>query len=556
MTTTSDQRNQELALAIRHHMEGRYDEAERIYLSLHQKNKQDEEVLYLLGVLCCDLGIYASACRFIDAALQISPQFPEALQQLGAALLGQARLDLDADQLDQAEAGLTRALNLFPNDAQVLLALGRLALQRGDSASAETLLTRALQQLGDQADGLNWLGLACLRQKKFVNAEQALRRVLALQPELNQARNNLGLALYEQGKLEAARACFADALERDAGYAHARMNLANTLRIMGRPADARDQLETVLNEHPNSSEALNNLGTVLQDLGMAGQARDCLRRALALAPQKPQIRWNLALSQLLLGEYEEGWANYEARWEGCANLIGAYDKPADLAWRGEDLTGKRLLLWAEQGFGDTIQFIRFAERLAQQGATVIAEVQPELRELLSHALGVDTAVARGQPLPPYDWHCPLMSLPHWLGATLDDSLSPDAYLHAAPDKAAYWRQQLAGSPGKKIGLTWAGKSRLQNAELAAVDARRSIRLTQLEPLLQNTHCSFFSLQKGEPAAEAHGTSLPLRDFSAEWQDFADTAAFIANLDLVITVDTAVAHLAGALGKPVWLLNRH
>ncbi len=163
---SSFDRDQDLALAIQHHMEGRYDEAESIYLRLHHDNRRDEEVLYLLGVLCCDLGIYPAARRFIDEALQISPQFSEAIQQLGVALKGQAGIDMEAGKLDDAEAGLTRALNLIPNDALTILALGRLALLRDDAASAETLLARALQQLGEHPDGLNWHGLACLQQKK------------------------------------------------------------------------------------------------------------------------------------------------------------------------------------------------------------------------------------------------------------------------------------------------------------------------------------------------------------------------------------------------------
>jgi tetratricopeptide (TPR) repeat protein len=537
-------------------MEGRYDEAERIYLRLHEHNRRDEEVLYLLGTLCCDLGIFLQACRFIDEALKISPNFPEAAQQLAVALKGLAGLNMESGKLDEAEANLRRALNVIPNDAESVRGLGRLALLRGDAALAESLLAQALQQLGDDVDGLNWHGLACLQQKKYAAADQSLTRVLALNPELSQARNNLGLSLYDQGRLTEAHACFVATLAHDPAYANARINLANTLRILGRPDAARLQLELLLADSPDSVEVLNNLGTVLQDQGLAQQARDCLERAAALAPASPQVRWNLALSQLLLGDYAAGWANFESRWEGCANLRGAYDKPAHLAWRGESLQGKRLLLWAEQGFGDTLQFIRFAEDVARQGATVIVEAQPELTALISNAPGVTAVVARGKPLPPYDLHCPLMSLPHRLGITLTAAIGRTAYLSADQAQAAQWKTRLAPYPGRKVGLTWAGKSRLQNAELAAVDARRSIKLRQWTPLLQNTHCSFFSLQKGVPTSELREVGLPVHDFSAEWADFADTAAFIANLDLVITVDTAVAHLAGALGKPVWLLNRH
>ncbi len=264
------------------------------------------------------------------------------------------------------------------------------------------------------------------------------------------------------------------------------------------------------------------------------------------------MRWNLALSQLLLGDFAQGWKNFEARWEGCAGLTGAYDKPLQRAWRGEAVAGKTILLWAEQGFGDTLQFIRYATTLAKRGAKVVVEVQPELRELAAGVSGVSEAIARGQNLPDYNFHCPLMSLPFLLGST---SFGNTPYLHADVERTSKWHATLAPFAGRKTGLVWAGKSRAGNAELDAIDRRRSMTLAQLAPITATPACSFFSLQKGAPAGELAVAALPIHDFSAQWQDFSDTAAFIANLDLVISVDTSVAHLAGALGKPVWLLNR-
>lgn len=492
MTTTpqdsAQERERGLAQAIEHHMAGRYDEAQRLYLALHERNRRDEEVLYLLGVLCCDLGAFDAACRFLREALQVSPGFPEAAEQLVLAL--------------------------------------------------------------------NGLGVIQLEQEKYAEAERTLREALAAAPDLIPARNNLGLALRHQGRLAEAAACFEEVLARDPAHAGAAINLANVLRLLGRPEEARERLEQVLAAQPDSAEALNNLGTVLQDLGRPGEARACLERAAALDPVSPRIRWNLALAQLLLGDYGQGWANYESRWEGCPHLRGAYDKPPGLAWRGEPLAGKRLLAWAEQGFGDTLQFVRFAADLAKRGATVIVEVQPELAALARTVPGVAEVVPRGAPLPPYDFHCPLMSLPHRLDLGAEAVPAPVPYLTPDPERTARWAERLAAFPGRKVGLAWAGRSRGQSAELAAIDARRSVRLGQLAPLLAGRKESFFSLQKGPQAVEIVENRLPVYDFSSEWADFSDTAAFIANLDLVISVDTAVAHLAGALGKPVWLLNRH
>ena len=552
---TSD-RDRDLALAIEHHLAGRLDEAERLYHSLHVQNGQDGEVLFLLGVLCCDLGIFDSACHFLDAAIDLQPTHAEAKDQLVIALNGQAELQEVSGQLAEAEQSLRRALVMAPGDARTLRNLGRLMLATGQAAAAEDLLWSSLTQASGVS--FNWLGLAQLQQGKFAAAAQSLRQALAMDPELNQARHNLGLALHYQGQLAEAVNTFEQALAQDPGYTSARINLANTLRILGKHQESCRHLEQVLAQQPSSVEALNNLGTVLQDQGCAREALVCLERAIELAPDQAQIRWNLALTQLLLGDYKQGWENFESRWEGCASLRGTYRHPQATAWRGESLQGKRLLLWAEQGFGDSLQFIRFARQVAELGAEVIVEAQPELAELLSSAPGVSQVVARGKPLPDFDLHCPLMSLPRRLGITVEDLPGGTPYLSADPHRIEQWAGRLANFSGQKVGLAWAGSSRRQSPELAAIDARRSIHLQRLTPMLAIEGISFFSLQKGEAAAEiqAAGLTGTLHDFSEEWQNFSDTAALIMNLDLVISVDTAVAHLAGALCKPVWLLNRH
>ncbi|OIQ88349.1 beta-barrel assembly-enhancing protease [mine drainage metagenome] len=549
-------RDRNLALAIEHHMAGRLDAAEKLYHSLHVQNSRDGEVLFLLGVLCCDLGLFDSACHFLYATIDLQPAHTEAKDQLIIALNGQAELQEEAGQIVEAEQSLRRALSLAPNDARTLRSLGRLMLATGHAAAAEEYLWNSLTQAS--GIGFNWLGLAQLQQGKFAAATQSLRQALAMDPELNQARHNLGLALLYQGQLAEAMHTFEQALARDPGYTSARINLANTLRILGRHLEARRHLEQVLEQQPDSIEALNNLGTVLQDQGSAQEALTCLGRAVELAPNQAEIRWNLALTQLLLGDYKRGWANFESRWEACTSLRSAYRHPQAAAWRGETLQGKQLLLWAERGFGDSLQFIRFAQQAAKLRAEIIVEAQPELAELLRSAPGVSQVVARGEELPPYDLHCPLMSLPHLLGIEIKDLSGEIPYLSADPIRTEQWAERLANFSGQKIGLAWVGSSRRQNPELAVIDARRSIPLQLIAPLLFIDGISFFSLQKGEAAAEigAAGLTDTLHDFSAEWQDFSDTAAFIMNLDLVIGVDTAVAHLAGALGKPVWLLNRH
>jgi tetratricopeptide (TPR) repeat protein len=553
-TTAVANRNADLALALEHHRAGRFDEAAHIYRRLCAADRGDSDVLFLMGVLCCDLGAFEPACRFLKEALAIAPKFPEATGQLAIALNGLGDLKASAGEYAEAQQLFERALKLVPGDARTLRSLGRVALLEQDFARAEVFLQSSLMRDGGHPEALNWLGLAQLQLKKHAAAERALRQSLEIRPDLSQARNNLGLALHWQERFLEAQACFEQVLARDPSYDKARINLANTLRILGKHDAARSELEAVLQARPDAADALNNLGAVFQDMGQTDLAMTTLTRALELAPSVPEIRWNLSLTQLQLGDFENGWRNFESRWDGCGHLNGVYQMPRERAWHGESLAGKRLLLWAEQGFGDTIQFIRFAQDVALKGATVYVIAPPELADIVRSAPGVSTVLMPGGSLPAYDFHCPLMSLPHYLGLQLNarDLHGATPYLSVAKHRIDAWHTRLAAYPGLKVGIAWAGRARPHNAELMVVDRRRNVPFDQLSPLFEVEGCSFFSLQKGYT-----GTLPPvLQDFSSEWNDFSDTAAFVANLDLVITVDTAMVHLAGAVGKAVWLLNRY
>jgi tetratricopeptide (TPR) repeat protein len=559
MTTgTTTQRENDLKTAIEHHLAGRLDDAQGLYQQLHTADPRDSEVLYLMGMLCCDLGLFEPACRFLEESLAIAGNFAEARRQLAEAKMSLAGQLFEAQRYDEAERCLLAALRAVPENGPSLRGLGRIALQRGDYSSAEIHLRAALARQGDDADALNWLGLAQLRLEEYPAAATSLREVLRLKPDHNQARNNLGLALFQQGDLDGSQRLFEAALAQDPNYANARINLANTLRVLGQFARAWTELEAVLALEPESAEAFNNMGAVAQDQGDGTRALDCLTRALALAPDQPRIRWNLALTQLQIGQFAAGWRNFESRWDGCKTLRGAYRQPKDKEWRGEAPWGKHVLLWAEQGFGDTLQFIRFAQDVARLGATVTVQVPAELARVVRGARGVHAIVLPHQELPAYDFHCSLMSLPLRLGLSSNaaDLHGGAPYLFAAPDKVARWQARLAKHGGFKVGLTWAGGLTSDSPELAAIDRRRSVKLADFAPLLAVPGCEFFSLQKGPAADQLRGASGLIHDFSAEWVDFADTAAFVEALDLVISVDTANVHLAGGLGMPTWLLNRY
>jgi len=300
----------------------------------------------------------------------------------------------------------------------------------------------------------------------------------------------------------------------------------------------------------------NNRAVALDDLRRLPEALASYDQALALAPERGDIQHNQAMCRLALGDYAAGWTQYEWRWR-TQQMAGRRELIAPL-WLGhEPLAGRTILLHAEQGLGDTLQFCRYAADVAALGAEVILEVQPGLERLLERLAGVDRVVVRGQPLPVHDFQTPLMSLPLALG--VDVGTPRPAYLTADPDEAADWAQRLA--PGLRVGLCWAGGIRPDRPVANRIDARRSLSLEALRPLAV-AGVSFYSLQKGPPAAQlaeakARDWGGPeIVDLTDELQDFADTAALVANLDLVITCDTAVAHLAGGMGKPVWILNRY
>jgi Flp pilus assembly protein TadD len=385
---------------------------------------------------------------------------------------------------------------------------------------------------------------------RLLQAEAAYRQILAIDPAHAEAHSNLGNALYALGRQAEAEASYREALRLRPDFPEAHFNLGVALNALGRPAEAEVSYREALRLRPNLPEAQNGRGIALDALGRRAEAEASYREALRLRPDFPEAHNNLGVALLLTGRFEEGWREYEWRWKTKPFSSSARYFLAPL-WRGEAIGDRTILLHAEQGLGDTLQFCRYVP-LMVCGAGITLEVQPPLVRLLSRLPGVRRVIARGDRLPPFDLHCPLMSLPLAFGTTLDTIPAATPYLSADPALAANWKERLVGLDGLRIGLVWAGGQRFTYD-----DRRRSIALKALAALGQVSGVSFVSLQKDEAAAEAaeppHG--LMLHDFTSELHDFEDTAALIVNLDLVISVDTSVAHLAGALGKPVWLLKR-
>ncbi|HEY1921762.1 MAG TPA: glycosyltransferase, partial [Tepidisphaeraceae bacterium] len=303
--------------------------------------------------------------------------------------------------------------------------------------------------------------------------------------------------------------------------------------------------------NPNWPDAHNNLGLALRNVARHQDALIAFKRALALRPDYASAHWNLSWTLLMLGELKAGWLEFEWRTQ-CAG--GTPPRPFHQPqWRGEDLAGRTILLTAEQGFGDMIQMIRYAPLIAKRGGKIIVESPPELTRLFQSVDGVGQLVKQGESLPAFDLHCPLMSLPLAFGTTLETIPADVPYLTAPPDRVAAWQQLIGPSDSHlRVGLVWAGRPTQQ------FDRWRSSRFEYFAKLASAKSVRFFSLQKGSAATEARSApaEMDITDWTTDLNDFSETAALIANLDLVIGIESAVTHLAGAMGKPVWAVLAH
>lgn len=500
--------NKAMDEAVALHRAGNLREADKIYGRIVKAAPDYFDALHIYGSLKAQTGQMGEALRLITAALKINPRSAEALVNLSNVMHALKR---DQEALDC----LDKALAIKPGDP---LALGN----RGS----------ALLSLNRPADAL-----------------AAFDALLQHEPRNADALMNRGIAKATLSRHADALADFDAALALTPGHPNVLYNRGNALLELNRPAEALADYDRTLAAMPDHARAWNNRGRALQQLNRYADSVQCFDRTLSLNKNDADAQSNRALSLLTMGEFAEGFKAYEARWKrtGMADTRRGYNKPL---WLGEfPLGNKTILLTAEQGLGDTIQFARYAPVLARNSAKVVLEVQPGLKALLAGIEGVTACIARGEPLPPYDVHCPLGSLPLALktnAATIPVDLP---YVAADPARVAAWTQKLGALPGKRVALAWAGQPHHAN------DRNRSIDFKLLEPLLALEGVSFVSIQRdlrGDDAAllAGHANVTPV---GGDLDDMADTAAVLALCDLLISVDTSVAHLAGAMARPAWIM---
>ncbi|MGC2461142.1 MAG: tetratricopeptide repeat-containing glycosyltransferase family protein, partial [Steroidobacteraceae bacterium] len=426
-----------------------------------------------------------------------------------------------------------------------------------DEALASYDMAIALKS--DYAGAFNNRGRALQELTRLDEALASYDTALALKPDYTEALNNRGNTLQELQQLDEALASYDKALALKPDYAEALNNRGKALQALQRLDEALTSYDRALAVRPDYAEALSNRGWTLHELRRLDEALASYDRALTVRPDYAEAHYDEALCRLLIGDFDRGWEKNEWRWE-TGQARNRKRNFAQLQWIGSnEVAGKTVLLHAEQGFGDTIQFCRYVPLVARRAARVVLEVQRPLYELMSTLPGAAQIVVSGEPLPDFDIHCPLLSLPLAFGTRLETIPSETPYLSAPEGKTSAWRDRLGKHEKLRVGLVWAGNPRKQLPHANRIDRQRSIAFDRLAPLFQVTECQFYSLQKGDDAVtQLRHSALHQHviDWTEDLHDFSDTAALIENLDVIIAVDTSVAHLAGALGKPIWLVNRY
>jgi len=458
--------------------------------------------------------------------------------------------------LPEAERSYRVVLGLSPHHADALRLLGALCLQVGRPEQAFPLLQDALLLKPNDPGILNNLGAALRDTGRSEEAATHFRQALAINPTFVEALVNLGDVLRAQGNDEAALDCYETAASQKPGDVHILCNLGTALLRIGRRDDAHAKFRRALRAAPDNPGVIVALGEFLHEEGKIVDALKYYNRALARAPEFTRALWWKSLALLAMGEYREGWKFYEF---GIGRIRGQIDFAPMQWWDGQLAPGKHLLIWPEQGYGDSLQFIRYAELCKQRVGRVSVLCQKPLVRLFKALPFIDDAFDMPREGSHFDEHVLMMSLPHRFDTVLETVPAAVPYLRVDPEIQAKWAVKFAGVTGVKIGLVWAGASRENsNVDAALIDRRRSVGLERMKPWFDLQGARFYNLQKDKPAEQiaALGLADRITDFMGEVTDFADTAAIVQNLDLVITVDTSVAHLAGGLGKPVWILSRY
>jgi len=536
------------------------------------------EMLYNLGLLHQENRFFDLALDYYQQALVEAPENVDTHYNAGNCCIHVGRFSLASDHF-------RAAIRLNPRFSRAYHNLGLLLREKGDWGEAADSFEKAIRIEPQQADYYNSLGLTFYKQGRLPDSLNSFKAALELTPEDPVTHYNLANVYRYSGQMQAAVAGLEKAIALDPDFQEAYHNLGEALSVLGRYAEAADKYRQAIRVKPNRPEPWNGLGNALVNLGQTGEARDCYKKAIWLNPDyagahtslgtayyadrqldlakkhhrraldldagQAEAAFNLGLVYLLEGNLEKGWPGYEKRFDKrdwAANYPVRLDKPK---WDGRPFEGQRLLVHDEQGLGDTLQFVRYLEMVKPLGGTVLFETRKPLQKLLANTRGVDQLLLRTgtrQPAADFDLYCPLLSLPGIFQTTLTSLPGRVPYIQADREMTDRWGRRVPGR-GVKVGVVWSGNPTHFRG------LHRSAALADFEGLLQTRGVHFYGFQKGPAAKEAarFADAGLIENLGTDFDDFSDTAAAMAHMDLVISIDTSVAHLAGAMGKPVWVL---
>lgn len=511
---------------------GNLAEAERLCRQVLASDAGHPVACFVQGSLFDRRGQKSEAIAFLRQALEHDPGNAGLHHYLGVVLGG-------VNERSLAELSLCEAVRLNPADPEIRASLGRSFLAQNKLAESRLAYSHCLRLCPKHPSALEGLGDVSLRENRKSAAEHFYHSALRAGSGSAALLNKLGNLLAQRGAPAEAEECYLKALALAPGFADAHFNLGSACGRAGRTQEALHHLRQAVALKSNFKEAWETLAMSLEEEGSLQEALVCWERVLELDPGWIKGRWACSLTLLKMGRLQEGWTSYENRFQ-ISELIPPRDFNAPL-WTGQSFEQQTLLITAEQGLGDTIQFIRYAQLIKASGGRLVVECQAPLEDLLKSCPGIDQVVASGQPLPGYDWHVSLMSLPHIFQTTLETIPSEVPYL--GPIHPAQ------RTPGKalQVGLVWAGNPKQQR------DRMRSCRFEELLPLFETAGIHWVCLQKEIPPSDRDALAACEHLERVSLDDFSATAEQVSGLDLVISVDTSVAHLAGALNVPVWIL---
>ena len=503
------------------------------------------EVLELMNraMAAASRADWNAASRLLQEAITHKPDLVEAHHNL-------ARIRKLQGDIDGAIAVYQQVLSIKPDFSPAMIGLAGACHEAGRVDDAIAIGQRAIALVPSSPEAHFNLGCALQAKGNNTGAIEQYERAIALKPDYAKAHNNLGTAYQGRQRFDEAISSYQKALSIQPHAPDTLHNLGKTYETMGEMDAAAAHYLRALTSRPDFAEAYNSLGSLRYHQGLFSEAEKLLNRAIAIEPNHASARLNLALLHLIQGDFERGWKEYEARWDAQKlSPTAGFPQPR---WDGSPLDGQRILLHVEQGLGDAIQFIRFVPQVQGLGGRVIVRCWSELKRLFTGQLGIGYVFDENDPVPEFDVHLPLISVARVLGVTLPAIPADVPYLRVETSLTEPWRQKVRDSGGKfNVGVVWSGNPKHSR------DQHRSIPLSAFEPLFRLPGVRFHSLQKDQPAAQFREFQIrnPQSAISnvPDLSDLADTAALITNLDLVISVDTSVAHLAGALGKPVWVL---